>query len=125
LLPLLFGDAFTGAVGLCLVLLVAYLPMALCQVIIHGLSGTGDWRPRILAQGLALMTFGALVWPLAGMLGLLAIPTSLLVADSLALAYLLVFLRRQLALPSRECWGLSPTTVRHLWWHGRALVQVA
>jgi antigen flippase len=123
LLPFLFGDAYAGAVGICLVLLVAYLPMALCQVIIHGLSGTGDWRPRILAQGLALAMFAALIWPLAGMLGLLGIPTALLVADSLALAYLLVFLRRQLALPSRECWGLSATTVRHLWWHGRALVK--
>jgi hypothetical protein len=41
------------------------------------------------------------------------------------LAYLLVFLRRQLGLPSRECWGLSRTTLRHLWWHGRALVKGA
>jgi enterobacterial common antigen flippase len=124
LLPFLFGDAYAGAIGICLVLLVAYLPMALCQVIIHGLSGTGDWRPRILAQGLALAAFAALVWPLGGMLGLPGIPTALLIADSLVLAYLLVFLRRQLALPSRECWGLSPTTVRALWWHGRALVKV-
>ena len=125
LLPFLFGDAYTGAVGLCLVLLVAYLPTALRQVIVHGLSGTGDWRPRILAQGLALITFVGVVSPLAERLGLLGVPTALLVANGIALAYLLVFLRRQLALSSRECWGLSPTTVRHLWWHGRALVKGA
>jgi O-antigen/teichoic acid export membrane protein len=125
LLPFLFGDAYAGATDLCLVLLVAHLPMALRQVIVHGLSGTGDWRPRILAQALALGTFAALVWPLAGMLGLLGIPTALLVADSVALAYLLVFLRRRLQLSSPECWGLSPATVRHVWWHGRALLKGA
>jgi O-antigen/teichoic acid export membrane protein len=125
LLPFLFGDAYAGAIGLCLVLLVVHLPMALRQVIVHGLSGTGDWRPRILAQALALGTFAALVWPLAGMLGLLGIPTALLVADSVALAYLLVFLRRRLQLSSPECWGLSPATVRHVWWHGRALLKGA
>jgi O-antigen/teichoic acid export membrane protein len=125
LLPFLFGDAYAGAVGICAVLLLAYLPMALCQVIIHGLSGTGDWRPRILAQALALATFAALVWPLAGALGLLAIPAALLVADSVALAYLLVFLRRQLDLPSRECWGLRPTTLRRVYSHGRALMKGA
>ena len=125
LLPFLFGDAYAGAIGPCLVLLVAYLPMALRQVIVHGLSGTGDWRPRILAQGLALATFAALAWPLAGMLGLLGIPTALLVANGLALAYLLVFLRRRLDLSSRDCWGLNPTTVRRVFWHGRALVKAA
>lgn len=125
LLPFLFGDAYMSAVGICLMLLVAYLPMALRQVIVHGLSGTGDWRPRILAQALALVTFVVVVWPLAALLGLLGIPTALLIADSVALAYLLVFLRRQLDLPSRECWGLSPRTVRHVWWQGRALVKGA
>jgi O-antigen/teichoic acid export membrane protein len=123
LLPFLFGDAYTGAIGLCLVLLLAYVPMALRQVIVHGLSGTGDWRPRILAHALALVTFVAAVWFLAALLGLLGIPTALLVADGLALAYLLGFLRRRLALSSRECWGLSPATLRHVWWHGRALVR--
>jgi enterobacterial common antigen flippase len=125
LLPFLFGDAYAGAVGLCLVLLVAYLPMALRQVIVHGLSGTGDWRPRILAQGLALVAFGALVGPLAALIGLFAVPTALLVANGLAVAYLLVFLRREMALSSRECWGLSPATVRHVLGHGRALLRNA
>ena len=125
LLPLTFGGAYTGAVGICLVLLVAYVPTALQFIIIHGLSGTGDWRPRILAQGLALVTFAVVVWPLAVLLGLPGIAMALLVANSLSLAYLLAFLRRQLALPSRECWGLSPTTLRHVWWHGRALVTGA
>jgi O-antigen/teichoic acid export membrane protein len=123
LLPFLFGDAYAGAVGICLVLLVAYLPTALRQVIVHGLSGTGDWRPRILAHALALVTFAALVGPLAGMLGLPGIPAALLVANSVSLAYLLAFLRRRLALSSPECWGLNPTTARQVWWHLRALLR--
>ncbi|MCC2665360.1 MAG: polysaccharide biosynthesis protein [Geminicoccaceae bacterium] len=125
LLPFMFGHAYGSAVGICLVLLVAYLPTALRQVIVHGLSGTGHWRPRILAHGLALATFAVVVWPLAGRLGVLGIPTALLIANSIALAYLLVFLRRQLALSSSECWGLSPATVRQVWGHGRALVKGA
>jgi O-antigen/teichoic acid export membrane protein len=125
LLPLLFGDAYAGAIGLCLMLVVAYGPMALRQVIVHGLCGTGDWRPRMVAQALALGAFAVLVWPLARLLGLLGIPTALLVADLVALAYLLAFLRRRLQLSAPECWGLSPATVRHLWWHGRALLSGA
>jgi enterobacterial common antigen flippase len=125
LLPFLFGDAYAGATGLCLMLLLAYLPMALRQVIVHGLCGTGDWRPRIVAQALALGAFAALVWPLARLLGLLGIPTALLVADVVALACLLAFLRRRLQLSPPECCGLSPTTVRHVWWHGRALLKGA
>ena len=35
------------------------LPFALRQVIVHGLCCTGDWRPRILAEGLALGAFAA------------------------------------------------------------------
>jgi O-antigen/teichoic acid export membrane protein len=125
LLPFLFGAAYAGATGLCLVLLLAYLPLALRQVIIHGLCGTGDWRPRILAEVLALGAFAALVWPLARLLGLLGIPTALLVADVVSLAYLLAFLRRRLQLSSPECCGLSPTTVRHVLGHGRALLKGA
>ncbi|HSA79563.1 MAG TPA: oligosaccharide flippase family protein [Geminicoccaceae bacterium] len=125
LLPFLFGDAYAGAVVICLMLLVAYLPTALRFIIIHGLAGTGDWRPRILAQGLALVTFAVAVRPLAARLGILGIPTALFIANGVALAYLLVFLRRRLALSSRECWGLSLTTARQVWWHGRALVRDA
>ena len=125
LLPFLFGADYAGAVGICLVFLVAYLPTALLRVITYGLSGTGDWRPRILAQALALGVFAAAVWPLAARLGVLGVPTALLIANTVAVAYLLAFLRRQLALSSRECWGLSPTTVRHVWWHSRALIKVA
>jgi enterobacterial common antigen flippase len=122
LLPFLFGDAYAGATGLCLMLLLAYVPMALRQVIVHGLCGTGDWRARILAQALALGAFATLAWPLARLLGLLGIPTALLIADAIALAYLLAFLRRRLDLSSPECWGVGPTTFRRVWWHGRALL---
>jgi O-antigen/teichoic acid export membrane protein len=125
LLPLAFGAPYAGAVGICLVLLVAYVPTALRIIIVHGLSGTGDWRPRVLAQGVALVTFAVAVWPLAASLGVVGIPAALLIANAVALAYLLVFLRRQLGLSLRECWGLSPSTVRHLWWRANALVKRA
>jgi O-antigen/teichoic acid export membrane protein len=125
LLPFAFGAAYAGAVGISLVLLAACLPAALRQVIVSGLSGTGDWRPRIFAHALALATFAVIVGPLALRLGVLGVSTALLIANSVALAYLLVFLRRRMALSSRECWGLSPATVRQVWCHGRALVTGA
>ena len=125
LLPFLFGDVYAGATSLCLVLLLAYLPLALRQVIVHGLCGTGDWRPRILAEGLALGAFAALVWPLAHLLGLLGIPIALLVADLVALAYLLAFLRRRLQLSVARVWGLSAATLRRVWCHGCALLNGA
>ena len=50
---------------------------------------------------------------------------SLLIANAIALAYLLAFLQRRLALPPPECWGLRLTTARQIWWHGRALVKGA
>ena len=53
------------------------------------------------------------------------VPAALLIANSVSLAYLLAVLRRQLALSSRECWGLSLTTARQVWWHGRALLRGA
>ena len=46
--------------------------------------GTGDWRPRIVAQALALGVFAAAVWPLAGRLGVLGVPTALLIANAAA-----------------------------------------
>jgi enterobacterial common antigen flippase len=125
LLPFLFGAAYAGATGICALLLLAYLPTALRLIIVHGLSGTGDWRPRILAEGVALAVFAGAVWPLAARLGLPGVPVALLLANGVALAYLLLVLRRRLALPSRECWGLSLTTARHVWWHGRALMKGA
>src|SRR5918996_1689792 len=120
-------NVVTGAFAVLLLprLAEAKDPEAQRRIIIQGLTGTGDWRPRILAQGVALVTFAAVVWPLAQMLGLLGIPTGLLIANSAALAYLLVFLRRRLALSFRDCWGLRPTTVKSLWWHGRALMRGA
>ena len=45
LLPFLFGDAYAGAVGICLVLLLAYLPTALQGIIAHGCP-----RPAIGAR---------------------------------------------------------------------------
>ena len=125
LLPVLFGDAYAGAIDLCLVLAIAQLPIALRQVITVGLAGTGHWRERILAHALALGAFAALAWPLAGLLGLFGIPLALLLANGLALAFLLRLLRRHLSLAAPECCGLSPATARQLWWHGHALLRRA
>jgi len=75
-----------------------------------------------LQRRLSLVSVAAGVAPLLGLLG---IPSALLAANALALAYLLAFLRRRLGLSSPECWGLNLTTAKHLVGHGRALLKTA
>jgi O-antigen/teichoic acid export membrane protein len=125
LMPLLFGDAYAGATDICIVLLLGFVPTALRQTVILGLCGSGEWRPRVLAESLTLAVFGFSVWPLARSLGILGVPAALLVANLASLAYLLAHLRARWGLRPRDCWGLSPRTLSNLLWHGRALWKSA
>jgi O-antigen/teichoic acid export membrane protein len=112
LVRFLFSDAFAGATGICIVLLLGYVPTALRQVITLGLCGTGDWRPRLVAEGLTLAVFGLSVWPLATWSGIEGVPAALLLANATALLYLLAHLRARWGLRLRDCWGLDRATIR-------------
>ena len=121
LVRFLFGHAYAGATGICIVLLLGYVPTALRQVITNGLCGTGDWRPRIVAESTTLAVFGLSVWPLAHWLGLEGVPASLLVANVVSLLYLLGHLRARWGLRLRDCWGLDQATILSVLARGHAL----
>lgn len=114
LLPFLFGNAYAGAVGVCVILLLAYIPGAMRDIITKGLRGTGDWAICLAAEGFSLTVFMLAVWLLASRLELFSIPVALLVANSASLVYLLGVLRRRFDLPLRECWGFDRPTIRQI-----------
>jgi len=117
LLPFLFGKAFAGAVDICIVLLVAFVPTALRDIITKGLRGTGDWLPCVIAEGLSLTTFILAVWLLASSLDVLSVPVALLIANSASLIYLMCVLRRRFDLTLRACWGFNRLTIKQILVH--------
>jgi O-antigen/teichoic acid export membrane protein len=102
LLPLLFGTAFRDAVPPAVVLTVAYLPLALRQIVIRSLRAFGDGRSGTLAEAMALAGFLLAVWPLCRFVGLVGVGLALLVANLAALAWLAHRLRAH--------YGLRPST---------------
>ncbi len=121
LVPFLFGHAYAGATGICIVLLLGYVPTALRQVITNGLCGTGDWRPRIVAESTTLAVFGLAVWPLARSFGLEGVPAALVIANVVSLLYLLAHLRTRWGLRLRDCWGLDRATIQDTLARGQLL----
>jgi O-antigen/teichoic acid export membrane protein len=118
LLPLLFGKAFAGAIGLCLLLVLAYLPAALRDIVSNGLRGMGEWRACIFGEAIALGMFALAVWPLASFYGVLGVPIALLIANCISILYLFVLLRHRFELHARDVWGLQPSTFREVVDHG-------
>lgn len=99
-LPVLFGTAFTEAVPVAMVLIAAYAPLALRQIIVRCIRAFGDARSGSIAEAAALAAFIAAVWPCVSLLGLTGVGAALLAANMLALVILCRNLRR--------LYGLSP-----------------
>lgn len=107
LLPLLFGSDFVPAVTIAMVLVVAFVPLALRQIIVRCLRAFGDARSGVVAEASALITFIALL-PFAYWLGLIGVPLALVGANTVGLAVVCFRLRhhhrictRAWLLPSR------------------------
>jgi Na+-driven multidrug efflux pump len=81
---------------------VAYLPLALRQIVIRSLRAFGDGRSGTLAEAMALAGFLLAVWPLCRFVGLVGVGLALLVANLAALAWLAHRLRAH--------YGLRPST---------------
>jgi O-antigen/teichoic acid export membrane protein len=114
LLPLLFGADFAPAVPVALVLLLAFLPRGLREIIAFGLRGLDQVRPATVAELLSIAVFLAGVWPLAGWLGLSGVGAALLLAHLAGLLYLGRHLERALGLPPRAWWGIDRSTCSEL-----------
>lgn len=114
LLPLLFGGEFADAVPVALVLLIAFLPLALRRIIIRSLRGFGEARPGTVAEVTGIVAFLASAWPLVLSFDLLGIGAALLIANLASLLYLVHYLSRRFGLSPVQWWGVNIRTVREV-----------
>lgn len=102
LIPFLFGREFDKAIIPSAVLCVAYIPLALRQVIIRSLRGLGIAAPGTVAEGLASVSFLLACLPLGRVWGISGVAAALLLTNGLALAYLGLYLRRSLEISPQQ-----------------------
>lgn len=75
LMPFLFGPAFTDAVPIAAILLLAMIPLALREIIVRCLRAFGEARVGVASEGASLAVFALTVGPLllaAGPIGIAA-----------------------------------------------------
>ena len=87
-LPLLFGKAFLPASPVAMLLVLAFVPLALRQIAIQCLRAFGDARIGIKVEGVAFAAFCLLILPALEFLQLRGVAISLLLANALALIVL-------------------------------------
>jgi O-antigen/teichoic acid export membrane protein len=110
-LPLLFGAEFRPATLPAILLVVAYVPLALRQIIVRSLRGIGDARAGTIAEAVSIATFLTLCWPLTLRWQLIGLSIALLIGNSAAIAYLSWHMWKRLAIPPRNWWGLDVETL--------------
>jgi O-antigen/teichoic acid export membrane protein len=110
-LPLLFGSGFRAATVPAVLLVIAYVPLALRQIIIRSLRGIGDAKAGTTAEAISIAAFLALSWPLTLHWQLIGLSVALLIGNSVAVAYLGWHMSTQLAIPPKRWWGLNAETL--------------
>ena len=122
-LPLLFGPDFRAAVVPGVLLVVAYVPLALRQIIVRTLRGIGDAKAGAAAESISIAVFLALSWPLTLRWQLNGLSVALLVGNCAALAYLTWHLSERLGIPPKRWWGLDIGTLTEAFQRMRAAVS--
>jgi O-antigen/teichoic acid export membrane protein len=110
-LPMLFGPAFRAATVPGVLLVVAYIPFALRQIIVRSLRGIGDAKAGTAAEGISLATFLALSWPLTLHWQLVGLSLALLLGNCAAIAFLTWHMSSRLAISPSRWWGLDAATL--------------
>jgi O-antigen/teichoic acid export membrane protein len=123
-LPLLFGPDFRAAVVPGVLLVVAYVPLALRQIIVRTLRGIGDAKAGTAAESISIAVFLALSWPLTLRWQLNGLSVALLVGNCAALAYLTWHLSKRLGIPPKRWWGLDIGTLTEAFQRMRAALPV-
>jgi O-antigen/teichoic acid export membrane protein len=118
LVPLLFGQAFTPATLPAIILLLAGWPLAARQIITRSLRALGESRPSLIAEAWALGIFATVAGPLSSICDVAGVALTSLVANSAALVYLVLVLRRRFALRLADLHGFNRETVSELWRSG-------
>lgn len=110
LIPFLFGDAFKGAIIPTLLLILAYFPMAMCQMVIQCLYIIDKPQVIVINAALTSLVFFISAWVLGYWSGLLGVILALLIANLVGLCHLLNYLNKQFELKIQDWWGLNQKT---------------
>jgi O-antigen/teichoic acid export membrane protein len=123
-LPLLFGPDFRAAVAPGVLLVMAYVPLALRQIIVRTLRGIGDAKTGTAAESISIAVFLVLSWPLTLRWQLNGLSVALLVGNCAALAYLTWHLSARLGIPPKRWWGLDIGTLTEAFQRMRAALPM-
>ena len=113
-MPLLFGASFAAAVIPSMLLVGAYVPLALRQIVVRNLRGLNDPGAGSRAEALSVAVFLLLAWPLTKQFALSGVAWALLVSNLAALAYLTWYLAVRLAISPGRWWGLNIRTLMEI-----------
>ena len=113
--PLLFGQAFNDAVVPALVLVAAYVLVALKSIIIQSLRGFGEGGRGLIAAAISVLIVPLAAWPLGKHMGLVGVGIAVAMANFGSLGYLAYDLARRFQVNLKELWGLNPRTMSEVW----------
>ena len=112
LLPLIYGEAFIAAVPIATILLVATACKALRQVLDRALRACLNTRLAIGAEIVSMTSFIVLLALVLNVTsGLPAVATAIAASQVLALAFLMVKIKRSFNLALADMWGLRLQTL--------------
>jgi O-antigen/teichoic acid export membrane protein len=125
LVPGLFGVDFKAAIVPSVLLLAAYIPLAMRQIIVRSVRGFGEARLGVAVEGLSVVLFLTAVYPLGRHFGLLGVAGALLVANTICLLCSVAYLQRTFDIGFRDWWGLDMVTLRDVVGYARNSVAGA
>jgi len=123
MIPFLFGKVFIHSVTPAIILLVAFVPKALKNVMIYNLRSLGKAQPGTNAEIVALLVFSICALPLINSFELIGAAVALMVSNIISLMYLSVYLYKNLDLSPFQWWGLNATTLRKIIYAGRSILN--
>ncbi len=112
LVPLLFGQPFSAAIPITIVLVCTFAVRGLRNVMVYGLRAMGETRIGTLSETLILAVFVLLSFPFSKVAGLLGIGCALLLSDIVSVIFLAGYLRKEHRLRFRDWWGFDVATAK-------------
>ncbi len=116
--PFLFGQEFSSAIAPSILLLVAYNPKVLSDIIIHGLYGLDHPRSITISSAIASAAFLGIVIIVLLLPGtsvnLITVIIAFGIANIIQLSYLLYHLNRSIQLNVSDWWGLNLQTMHQV-----------
>lgn len=112
LVPALFGESFSAAVPITILLLVAFAFKGIRSIMVYSLRAMGETRVGTIAEGVVPLTFVVLSVPLSNIGGLPGIGIALLISHMISVLFLSNYLRKEHDLHMRDWWGVNLLTAK-------------